>query len=111
MGTPVEIIFYNDKDEETARFSAPRIRMKFLKTAIRLAREFGDVSNLTEEQADTLFDFIVDLFGGKFTREELEENVDLFEGMAVLQSVLMRANNFATQYARTNPTLQSPKPK
>jgi hypothetical protein len=107
----IDLKFYNEDDEVVATHVAHRVKTKFLKTAIRLSKEIDDPKNIGEEQVNALLDFIVELFGDKFTRDELEEQSDLFECMNVLQAVFARANSLALQHAKSNPTLQLPKKK
>lgn len=111
MPEPIELKFYDDNDEVTATHVVHRVKTKFLKIAIRLKKELGDPESMGEEQIDILNNFIVEIFGNKFTAEELEENTDLIECYSVLGSIFGRANGLAKQFASTNPTPPSLKKK
>lgn len=105
MTTAITLDFYDDDNEKVATHNVVRVKTKLLKTAIRLSNDTSSANEMSEEQADALFDFIVELFGNKFTRAELEEQTDLFECFAVVGNVFARANGMAVQAAKTNPTI------
>ena len=111
MNTPITLDFYGEDDEKEQIYTVPRVKTKILKAAIRLGREINDPETMSEDQIDGLLDFIVELFGNKFTREDLEEKTDLFECFAVLSMVFNRAGSLTTQFARANPTVPLPKKK
>ena len=110
MPESIELKFYDDENEVESTYSVARVKTKFLKAAIRLKNEIGDPKDMDEKQIDILFDFIVDLFGARFTRAELEDKTDLFECFSVLGMVFGRANGLARQFTSANPT-QAPSPK
>lgn len=103
MPEPIELKFYDENDDVIATHVVHRIKTKFLKIAIRLKKEIGEPEDMGEEQIDVLNNFIVEIFGSKFTAEELEENTDLIECYSVLGAIFGRANGLAKQFA-TNPT-------
>ena len=110
MPEPIELKFYDDDDEVVATHTLHRVKTKFLKMAINLKKEIGDKpEEMGEQQVNSLLDFIVGLFGDKFTREDLEDKTDLFECYAVLGQIFGRANSLVKQIAKSNPTVQSPK--
>jgi len=104
MSENIELKFYSDENEVTATHTIFRVKTKFLKSAIRLKADLGDPQDMDENKINLLFDFIVDLFDGKFTREDLEEHTDLFECYSVLGMIFGRANGLARQFASANPT-------
>lgn len=113
---PIEIVFYDDEDKETVRFTRSRIPSYILDLAIDLGGQLdalGDAENTQPAAVKTapLFDFVVELFGNKFTREELKQKTDLVECMSVYQAVLARANGIAVNSVKANPTPPSLKKK
>lgn len=115
MDAPLEIIFYDADDQEIARYSRNRIPSYLLDMAIDLGHVLGNL-NLDQDKPAAeltapLFDFIVELFGNKFSRDELKKNTDLIECMAVYRAVLARAQNIVTGFAKGNPIPPSPKKK
>jgi hypothetical protein len=107
MPEPIELNFYNEDDEVIATHVLHRVKTKFLKMAISLKKEIGDPDEMGEQQINALLDFIVGLFGEKFTRDELEDKTDLFECYAVLGQIFGRANALVKKLAGANPTVQS----
>lgn len=107
---PIELNFYNDQDEVEKTFSRNRIPAYLLDMAINLEQAFTG-NGQTQDNVNLLFDFIVEFFGKQFTRDELKQKADLVECMSVLPAILARANQLATQFARVNPTVPSPKRK
>lgn len=110
MFEPIELNFYDENDEVIATHAIHRVKTKFLKTAIRLEKEINDLNNIGEEQINVLNNFIVEIFGNKFTADELEEKTDLIECYSVLGAVFSRANGLAAQFAK-NPIPPSLKKK
>lgn len=111
MNTPITLDFYGENDEKETTYTVPRVKTKILKAAIHLGREINDPKTMDEAQVNSLLDFIVDLFGNKFTREDLEEKTDLFECFSVLGMVFSRAGSLTSQFARANPTVPLSKKK
>lgn len=105
---PIELNFYNEQDEVTDTHRRSRIPSYLLDMAINLQKEMGEDG---QGKADALFDFIVEFYGKKFTREDVKEKTDLIECIAVLRSILARANQLTAEYARVNPPVPSPKKK
>ncbi|GEM_PF-2192789 len=116
MQAPIEVIFYDEDDQEVDRFTRNRIPSYLLDMAIDLSKSLNQTAMTSGEQSGAevtapLFDFIVELFGQKFTREELKRQTDLSECFSVFHAVLARANNLAAGFAKGNPTRPSPKRK
>ena len=105
---PIELNFYDDEDQVVATHKRARIPSYLLDTAINLQSELA-AGDDGKQNTDALFDFVVEFFGGKFTREELKKKSDLIECMAVLQSVIMRASQLTREFAKANPQVPSPK--
>lgn len=106
---PIELVLYDDEDKEIGKLSRTRIPSYLLDIAIDLQSKFGD--GQSPQNADALFDFIVEFYGNKITRDELKRKTDLLECMAVLRSVLARASGLALEFAQANPRVPSPKKK
>ncbi len=105
---PIELNFYNDDDEVIDTKRRTRIPSYLLDMAIDLQKQMnGD----GQDNADAVFDFIVEFYGNKFTREEVKKQTDLIECMAVLRSILARANSLTLKFAKANPPVPSPKKK
>lgn len=116
MQSPIEIIFYDDNDEPTATYSRNRVPAYLLDMAIDLTKSVNSITNVDDERPASektapIFDYVVELFGNKFTRDELKKHSDLFECMAIHQQVLARANTFVRGAVKANPTPPSPKKK
>lgn len=111
MQAPIELKFYNEEDEVEKTFSRNRVPTYLLDTAIALQKEIGKGEETTQEQVDLLFDFIVEFYGNKFTRDELKRKTDLVECMSIVGQVLGRAGALAKQFAVGNPTPPSSKKK
>ncbi len=110
---PIKLDFYNDEDVVVKTFERRRIPTYLFDTAIDLQKALQKNEN-TQEVTNALYDFIVEFFGNKFTREELKKNTDLIECISVLGAIPARANQMAKQFAiqnAANPTLPSPKKK
>lgn len=103
---PIELKLYSENDEVTGTLSRTRIPSYLLDIAINLQNEF---SKDGEPNTDALFDFIVEFYGNKITREELKQKTDLIECMSVLRSVIARAAQLTMEFAKANPRGPSPK--
>jgi hypothetical protein len=108
---PIELNLYNENDEVIGTLSRSRIPSYLLDMAIELQSKFaaGGQDEGGAQNADALFDFIVEFYGGKITREELKKQTDLIECMAVLRSIITRASGLAMEFAKANPPVPSPK--
>lgn len=107
---PIELNFYNADDEIVATHRRARIPSYLLDMAINLQDQLS-TKNGDKPNSDALFDFIVEFYGNKFTREELKQQSDLVECMTVLQSIVVRASNLTREFAKANPPAPSPKKK
>jgi hypothetical protein len=106
-GAPITIQFYDKETNEPKKaFTRTFIPWKLLKRVSKLMKVFGndfDLDKLDDESVDEISNLIVDIFGGQFTREELEDCTDLPEMVVVLQSVLGKVNHAMNP----NPTEQA----
>jgi hypothetical protein len=108
---PIELNFYNENDEIVATHRRSRIPSYLLDTAINLQSELVVDGEEAKPNTDALFDFVVEFYGGKFTRDELKKQSDLIECMSVLRSVIARASDLTREFAKANPPGPSPKRK
>jgi hypothetical protein len=107
---PIELNFYDDEDQIVATHRRTRIPSYLLDMAIQLQESLA-ANGEGPQNADALFDFIVEFYGKKFTREQVKQQTDLLECMAVLRSIIVRANSLTLEFAKANPRVPSPKKK
>lgn len=89
--TPITITLYDENDEVKGEYQRLIIPWNMLKRALKF-REL-DTENL-EETFDELAGFVCELFGNRFTTEELGEGCDIAEIFAVIQAVVARAGGY-----------------
>lgn len=90
-GTPMKIMLYDpETDEVKAEYTRSFVPWRLLKAAIRLQTEL-DPQNMNEADVDRLAALVVDVFGDKFTVEELDNGADITDMLAVLQMVTAKA--------------------
>lgn len=106
---PIELNFYDENDEVTDTHRRSRIPSYLLDMAINLQQQLSAEDG--NQSGDLLFDFIVEFYGKKFTREELKQKTDLIECIAVVRSIIARANALTLEFAKANPPGPSPKKK
>lgn len=96
----ISITLYGLENEEKATYSQHFIPWKMMKEAVKLtkkAEKFDDVSKIDEETLDDISNFVVALFRGKFTKEELENGAETTEVITVMTAVVAKISS-------TNPT-------
>jgi hypothetical protein len=108
---PIELNFYNEEDEIIATYKRLRIPSYLLDMAIDLQAKLSEEGSGDQTYSDALFDFVVEFYGNKFTREDLKQKTDLLECMSVLRSVITRATALMQGFAQANPRVPSPKRK
>jgi len=106
--SPIELNLYNDDDEVIDTLRRNRIPSYLLDMAINLQDSFSDQDG---QNTDALFDFIVEFFGNKVSREDLKKQTDLVECLNVLKAIITRASSLTVEFARINPRVPSPKKK
>lgn len=107
---PIELHFYDDEDQIVATHTRNRIPSYLLDMAINLqAHLTADKDG--KQNTDALFDFIVEFYGSKFTREEVKQKTDLIECVSVVRSIIARASALTLEFAKANPPGPSPKKK
>ena len=87
--SPMVLHFYNNENEAEKTYTRTFVPWKILKEAVKLQGIKEDA--ITAEQVDEINSLIVSIFGGQFTKEDLEEKADLGECLAVIQTVLTAA--------------------
>lgn len=103
MPEPISITLYGPDDEPLNTYNCGVIRWGLLKKASRLAQQIDtDASGAEAAEANMaeVSQFVVAVFGDKFTVEELEDGADVGEVMSVLQAVIARASGLV----KANPT-------
>ncbi len=92
--TPMQITLYGPDDDVKAKYTRPFVPWKLLKAAVRLAKKLGGTgpNNLTEDDVDELARLVVEVFGNKFTVDELNEGADVSEMIAVLNTIIAKAS-------------------
>ncbi len=96
--TPMQITLYNEDNEVVGTFTRLFVPWKLLKAAVRLAKKL-DLSNMSEEDVDDLAGLVVEVFGNKFSIEDLSNGADISEMVAVLNTIIAKA-----QGGMPNPT-------
>jgi len=94
ISTPLKITLYDPESNEVRKeFSRSFIPWRILKKAIQLSKTLAnlDQKDITENDVDAIAGLVVDVFGDKFTVEELNQGADLAEMMAVLQAIIAKA--------------------
>lgn len=91
MAKAMQITLYGDDNEPRETYSRLFVPWKLLKRAISLAENMKD-GKLTDESIDDLAGLVVDVFGNKFTVEDLNQGADVGEMMAVLTAIVGRAS-------------------
>lgn len=87
----IKITLYSDGDEKKSDYQRLIVPWGFLKRAVRLSKSLGKKNEVGEAQIDEISDLLVEFFGNKFTREELEAGADVGEIMACFNSIVARA--------------------
>jgi len=60
-------------------FSVPFVKARMLRRAIQLSEEMGDAKKVSLNDVDAMVDFVVDLFNGQFTADELWDGLSTEE--------------------------------
>jgi hypothetical protein len=98
--TPMQITLYDpETNEVVATHSRLFVPWKLLKAAIGLAKSL-DPANLTETDLDQLAGLVVEVFGNKFSVEDLNNGADVSDMVAVLNTIIAKAGRGFT----ANPT-------
>ncbi len=98
-GTPIIITLYGPDSEPGKEYSRSIVPWGVLKKAIALTKSI-DQKNVTEADMDAIAGLVVEVFGGQFTLQELDQGADIGELLSILQSIVARAGTLV----RANPT-------
>lgn len=90
MGTPMIIHFYGQDNEVEKQFTRSFVPWKLLKEAVRISKTL-DQENLGEKDVDELAGLVVAVFGDQFTVEEVNNQADVAEMVAVLNQIVATA--------------------
>lgn len=90
--TPISITLYKENDEVKGEYQRVIIPWKMLKRALKF--KGLDENSIDEKTFDALAGFVCELFGNKFTVDELGNGADISEVFAVIQSVVSRAQGY-----------------
>ncbi len=71
--SPIELNFYNESDEVIETHRRSRIPSYLLDMAINLQQQLNAGDGENQQSMDMLFDFIVEFYGSKFTREDVRK--------------------------------------
>jgi hypothetical protein len=93
---PLKLTLYNlETYEVLGDYVCNFIPVRYLKLAIRLSKSLININ------ADTLAGLIVDLFGNKFSVDDLQKYSEQRDRMTVLQAVMTRSGNFMLKPSET----------
>ena len=107
LGTPIVLTLYGPDDEVVGEYSRARIPVVFAERAMELSDSLGENGEMTKDQLITLYQIIIDFFGGKFTMDDLRSGADLGELMSVIMEISQRVANLMP----ANPTIPGKKPR
>jgi len=97
MATPVTITLYGENDEVKATYQRSIIPWGILKQAVKLNSEI-DQKEVGEDDLDRIAEFVVAVFGDKFSVDDLNEGADIGDMIMVMRQIVSRAT------AVVNPT-------
>ncbi len=89
LGTPIQLILYDDNDDVKGTFSRARVPVSFAERAIEMSGSLKDGMGM--DQMQSLYALVVDFFGNQFTVEELRSGADLGELITVIKAIATRA--------------------
>jgi hypothetical protein len=104
---PIKLTFYNPEDGEIEHeYATCIIPWGILKRAMRFAKRFGsgagnlDIADLTDADIDEISGLVVDLFGDRFTMQDLANKTELTEVITVMQQIFTRAGANITNFTK-----------
>lgn len=86
----LQITLYGENDEIKDTYTRSFVPWKLLKQAVRVSKSV-DQNDLKEDDLDLLASLVVEVFGNKFSVEELNEGADVEAMVAVLNTILTKA--------------------
>lgn len=90
--TPITITLYDENNEVKAEFQRLIIPWGMLKRALKF--KGLDENSVDENMFDELGAFVCELFGNKFTLDDLSAGADISEVFAVINAVAARAAGY-----------------
>lgn len=85
MSTPIELHFYNKKNEIIKTYSQSVIKWDFFKRAVKLTdRKPEKADNL-----DMIYRFVCDFYGNRFSVRKLKKYTDVEQLLAVAGQIVM----------------------
>jgi hypothetical protein len=108
MPDPIKITFYNPDDSVKAEYSKLRIPLGLVDIALDLAESKEQKSD--QETWDAIKAFIVEVFGGQFTLDELNKGADLVDVMSVFAMVVAKVNH-VSRFFNPNPLRPESRPE
>jgi len=92
MAGTMTITLYDDDSEPIKTYERGFVPWRLLKRAVRLANNM-EKDNLKESDLDELAGLVVEVFGNKFTIDELNDHADVGEMMTVLTAIIGKAGS------------------
>ena len=104
---PIKLTFYEPEDGSIkSEFATCILPWGIMKRAMRFAKRFGsvgaslDIADMTDEDVEEISGLVVDLFGGRFTMQDLENHTDLPEVVTVMQAIFTKAGASMTNFQK-----------
>lgn len=93
--TPMVITLYDSETNDVKNtFSRSFVPWKILKKAVKLSKDV-DFDDMKPEDVDQIAGLVVEVFGDKFTVDDLNEGADAGEMISVLQNIIARAKGIS----------------
>ncbi len=108
MPDPIKITFYNPDDSVKAEYSKLRIPLGLVDIALELAERKEERTD--RETWDDIKAFIVEVFGGQFTLDDLNAGADLVDIMSVFAMVVAKINH-VSRFFNPNPRRPESRPE
>lgn len=86
MSTPIELHFYNKKNEVIKTYSQSIIKWNFFKRAVKL----GDRESISADNLDIIYEFVRDFYGRRFSVKQLKKHTDVEQLLAVTGQIVMK---------------------
>ena len=86
----LQITLYDKDDAVKDTYTRSFVPWKLLKQAVRISKAV-DQNDLKEEDLDLLAGLVVEVFGNKFSVEDLNDGADVEAMVAVLNTILSKA--------------------
>jgi hypothetical protein len=108
--TPIKITFYDADDEIVAEYERSTIPWGILKRCVQISSASeGSPDALSQEQLDEIALLLVDLFGGKFTVEDVNKGLDVADMTVLLNTIVARASAMVKANPTTVPSSRTKK--